>query len=526
MSAMASDATRGRRYEILSELGSGGMGRVWRARDVRLGREVALKRLLPSLAADPAAVERFLREARAAAAFSHPHAVHVYDVDRDEEGPFIAMELVAGGSLADRLRTRGALTLRESLTIVREVGEALSAAHAAGILHRDVKPANVLLDAQGHPRLSDFGLALFEGKGELTRSLVGTPEYMAPEQGADPSLVDARTDVFSLAATLYACLTGEPPRIVRESRIPEAVRPALLKALSLGREDRFASMAAFLAALESAGGARARRARLLFALKVAGALGAAASIVSVGLAVTAPLRARPSGPRSATFSAPSGRSTRLTPSSPRSTPSEPVLPSGGEVAAERRVEGAVEQLQVYKTVIDAGYALGFVVNKGEAPLEHASVQLRLLDEQGKLVVAATGYVAADRVEPGGRFPVRVLVKPWPKFAKAEATVDNGSAGYTRPSPKLEVTEKRLEKAQFSDWNVFARIRNADEVTASYPRATVVLYAADGKIIGVHDGYAAAKSLEPGAETTVSFQSDSFGTEAPARYELYLVASVY
>ncbi|HEY3452218.1 MAG TPA: protein kinase [Myxococcales bacterium] len=515
------DTKSARRYEVLSELGSGGMGRVWRARDSRLGREVALKRLLPSLSGDPAAAERFLREARAAAAFSHPHAVHVYDVDRDEEGPFIAMEYVAGGSLADRLRSKGPLSLRESLSILREVGEALSSAHAAGILHRDVKPANVLLDSQGHPRLTDFGLALFEGKGELTRSLVGTPEYMAPEQGADPSQVDARTDVFSLAATLYACLTGEPPRIVRESRIPEAVRPALLKALSQRREDRFASMEAFLAALESAGSTRARKAKLLFALKIAGALGAAASIVSVGLAVVGPLRDRPNSTRTSYFPV----RTPSPPPPPPSTPSAPVQPSGGEVAPAPRVEGVVEDLQVYKSLIDSGYALGFVVNKGEAPLEHARVELKLLDEQGKLVVGATGYVSADRVEPGGRFPIRVLINPWPKFAKAEAKVENGHAGFTRPSAKLEVVEKRLDKAQFSGWNVFARIRNADSVAASYPHVTSVLYAADGRIIGVYDGYGAAKSLEPGEETTVSYQSDSFGQADPARYDLYLFGAI-
>lgn len=503
-----------KRYEVQAELGSGGMGRVWRARDTRLNREVALKRLRPSLAGDGAAVERFLREARAAAAFSHPNAVHVYDVDQDEEGPFIAMEYVAGGSVADRLRTKGPLSLRDALSLVRAVGEALSAAHAAGILHRDVKPANVLLDAQGHPRLTDFGLALFEGKGELTRQLVGTPEYMAPEQSSDAARVDARTDVFSLAATLYACLTGEPPRIIRESRIPEAVRPALLKALSQRCEERFASMDAFLAALGSAGSARARKAKLLLALKFAGALGAAASVVSVGMAVFGPLRARPASSHGAS------RTSWSTASTP-SIPSRPLLPTSGAVAPEARVEGAVEQLQIYKSVIDAGYALGFVVNKGEAPLEHARVALKLLDEQGRLVVGATGYVSADHVEPGGRFPVRILIKPWPQFAKAEAAVENGHAGFSRPSAKLEVVEKKLTKAQFSGWDVFARIKNVDGVAASYPHLTVVLYDAAGRIIGVHDGYGAAKSLGPGEETTVSFQSDSFGTEAPAKFDMYL-----
>ena len=516
------ESTSARRYQILSELGSGGMGRVYKARDTRLGREVALKRLLPTLAGDPTAAERFLREARAAAAFSHPHAVHVYDVDRDEEGPFIAMEYVAGGSLADRLKSKGALPLRDALPIVRQVGQALSAAHAAGILHRDVKPANVLLDPQGSARLSDFGLALFEGRGELTRSLVGTPEYMAPEQGSDPTKVDARTDVYSLAATLYACLAGEAPRLVRESRIPEAVRPALLKALSEKREDRFASMDDFLRALDVAGSTRARRARLLFALKVAGALGAAASIVSVGVTVVEPALRRPRLSRPS----PAPVSIRVpTPTEPSEPASPPIPPSQGAVPAALRVEGVVEQLALHKTVIDAGYALGFVVNKGEAPLEHARVELKLLDEKGGLVAAATGYVAADRVEPGGKFPVSVLVKPWPKFAKAEARVENGSLGYSQPSARLEVVEKRLTAAQFGGFDLFAKVRNADAAPATFPHVTAVLYDAAGLIVGIRDGYGAARRLAPGEETTVSFQVDTFGHGAPAKYELYLYGRI-
>ncbi len=507
------DAPTPTRYQVLSEIGSGGMGRVFRARDLRLGREVALKRLLPSLASEAAATERFLREARAAAAFSHPFAVHVYDVDQDAEGPFIAFELVPGGSLADKLRG-GPLPARDALRLVRQVGGALSAAHAAGILHRDVKPSNVLLDAQGHPRLTDFGLALFEGRGELTRSLVGTPEYMAPEQAGEPGQVDARADQYALAATLYACLTGEAPRLIRESRIPEGLRPVLLKALSTDPAGRYPTMDSFLRALETAGGARTVRARRLFALKVVGALGAAGSLLSLGYTLFQP------GSGGRRPAARTSYSTFSTPERP-AVPSPPPKVASGVVARQPEVDGRFEQMQIHKSVVDSGYALGFVVNHGEAPLERPKVELRFLDADGGLVQAATGYCPADRVEPGGRFPVQVLLKPHPvRYAKVESQVVT-SPGYTRPSGALEVVEQKMEPDRFSGQQLFTKVKNVGAVAVSYPEVAAVVYDASGQLIGFGSGYLASKSLPPSQESTATVRITTYGTQPPARFEVYL-----
>jgi len=394
--------------------------------------------------------------------------------------------------------------------IVRQVGEALGAAHAAGILHRDVKPSNVLLDEHDMPRLSDFGLALFEGKGELTRSLVGTPEYMAPEQAKDGSKIDARADIFSLAATLYACLTGDAPRVVRESRIPAPLRPALLKALSPRPEDRFATMDAFLRALDSAGGTRARRARVLLALKLVGAAGAAASVISVGFALLKP--ATEIRPR-----------TTFVSSKPRSDIGKPAIAPpvvAGEVAPTPRIEAGIEQVSIHKTVIDVGYALGFVVNHGATPFERPQARIKFFDDKGTLVLDASGFVAADRLEPGSRFPVKVLLKPHPKYARFEASVEASPVSYTQPSARLEVVEKRLERDRFSGWLLFVKVRNADKVTASFSRISAVLFDPHEEIIGVDEGFAAAQKLAPGEASTAALHVDAYGLE-PARFEIYL-----
>jgi hypothetical protein len=497
------------RYQVLSEIGAGGMGRVWRAKDLRLSREVALKRLLPSLASDAVAVERFLREARIAAALSHPNAVHVYDVDQDEQGPFIAMELVRGQSLGELLKSKGALSPRDAVRMVRQVGEALAAAHAAGILHRDVKPSNVLVDEQGIPRLTDFGIALFEGKGELTRSLVGTPEYMAPEQTVAGGKVDARADVYALAATLYACLTGEAPRMIRESRIPQALRPAMLKALAQSSDERFNSVDAFLKALEAATGARAQKARMLYRLKWIGAAGAVASVVSVLVALSR-------------FAPHHESTSRVTFPEPRVlTPATPPPIANGEVVAKPPVVAAFERVQVLPDRAGAGYALGFIENKGETPLEHAHIEMKFFDDKGALVLGATGFASADRIEPGARFPASVLLKPFPAFARYEASVNGEQYGYTEPSVKLEVLEKKLEPARFSGYELFAKVRNADTVAASYPRVTAVLFDSKDRIVGIHDGYLAAHSLAPGEASTASTQVMTLSDEAPARFELFL-----
>ncbi|MGW1881782.1 serine/threonine-protein kinase [Streptomyces sp. NPDC001970] len=205
------------RFELIERLGSGGMGTVWRARDTVLHREVALKAVRSDAGASGAVRERVLREARALARLSHPHVVTIHQiVDADPEPhPWIVMELVPGVSLQDRL-DRGPLSPAEAARIGRQVLSALSAAHAAGIQHRDVKPANVLLRPDGSAVLTDFGIAALEGSTSLTvpGELIGSPEYIAPERvrGRDAATSPlGASDLWSLGLVLYVCVEGVSP---------------------------------------------------------------------------------------------------------------------------------------------------------------------------------------------------------------------------------------------------------------------------------------------------------------------------
>jgi serine/threonine protein kinase/tetratricopeptide (TPR) repeat protein len=210
-------------YRILDKIGEGGMGAVYRAVDLTLHREVALKFLPAELASDPTAQQRLLKEARAASRLNHPNIATVYEVGEANGTPFIAMELVQGESLKQALQ-RGALTRAQLLDLARQIAEGLNEAHQAGVLHRDIKPGNVMLDAKGRAKILDFGLAMFAGKGRtpgeaaetfITRTATqwstgGTVPYMSPEQlRGDPT--DARSDIFSFGVLLYECLTGRLP---------------------------------------------------------------------------------------------------------------------------------------------------------------------------------------------------------------------------------------------------------------------------------------------------------------------------
>ncbi|GAB2728732.1 serine/threonine-protein kinase [Streptomyces bullii] len=199
------------RFELIERLGSGGMGTVWRARDTVLHREVALKAVRPDAEASDAVRERVMREARALARLSDPHVVTVHQIIEADPHPWIVMELVPGVSLQRRL-TDGPLTPVEAARLGRQVLAALRAAHAAGIQHRDVKPANVLLRPDGTAVLTDFGIAALQGATALTVTgeLVGSPEYMAPERirGHDD---DPASDLWSLGLVLYVCVEGVSP---------------------------------------------------------------------------------------------------------------------------------------------------------------------------------------------------------------------------------------------------------------------------------------------------------------------------
>src|SRR5262249_2737680 len=210
-------------YELLSPLGKGGMGEVYRAKDTRLDRTVAIKVLPQDLSSNPQLRQRFEREARAVSALSHAHICVLYDVGQQNGIDYLVMEYIEGQSLADRL-TKGPLPLDQALGYAVQIADALDKAHRAGIIHRDLKPANIMLTKSG-AKLLDFGLAklrvndpevVFSAESNLPTeqisitgegTIVGTFQYMAPEQ-VEAAAVDARTDIFAFGAVLYEMITG------------------------------------------------------------------------------------------------------------------------------------------------------------------------------------------------------------------------------------------------------------------------------------------------------------------------------
>ena len=272
-----SAGTRFRRYEVTAPLGVGGMGEVYLARDVELDRTVALKVLREGPDADGARNRRFIQEARAAISLNHPNIAHVYDAGEESGVRFLAMEYVEGETLRSRT-SRGRLTLAESIDIATQIASALASAHALGIIHRDVKPENVMLRPDGYVKVLDFGLAklTFAGTEDVTAprvlytepgTILGTTQYMSPEQLRSGS-VDARSDIFSLGVVLYEMISGSRPfnasspseviaAILTEDPAPlDAVLPpgicaVVMKALAKDPDDRFASARDLVAALKN-----------------------------------------------------------------------------------------------------------------------------------------------------------------------------------------------------------------------------------------------------------------------------------
>ena len=266
----------GGRYRLIELLGEGGMATVFRATDTGLGRDVALKLLRPEYLRDPDFSSRFRQEAQAAASLGHPNVVHVYDYGEDTTGPFIVMELVDGEDLATILRRSGALSPRQVARIGSGVARALAAAHANGLIHRDVKPANVLIGTDGRVKVVDFGIARAIAEAQLTLpgTTLGSVHYFSPEQArGEPAT--AASDLYSLGIVLYEMLVGSRPfegdsaasvalaRLTGPIPDPMAVRPSLppdlaaitRKALAVDPRDRFVSAGVMADALDQALGA-------------------------------------------------------------------------------------------------------------------------------------------------------------------------------------------------------------------------------------------------------------------------------
>lgn len=261
-------------FEILSEIGRGGMGTVYLARDVSLDREVALKVLSPSLTQDEVMVERFVREARAQARMAHPNITHIYFIGEEHDCHFFAMELVHGKTLAEVLDKEGPPPWEKVLEYAVQAARGLVAAHKEGIVHHDVKPSNLMLTEDGTIKIADFGLARrIERDSRITGTgvITGTPAYMSPEQGRCLN-TDHRSDIYSLGATIFHLIAGRPPfeadssvativehvtkRTPRLSDVahgvPRRVSNLVARCLEKEPEHRFQSYEELIAALEDA----------------------------------------------------------------------------------------------------------------------------------------------------------------------------------------------------------------------------------------------------------------------------------
>jgi serine/threonine protein kinase len=271
-------------YRVLDQIATGGMGQVYKAQHKRMERTVALKVLKENLLESPQAVERFQREVRAAARLDHPNIVAAYDAGEVDGTHYLVLQLVDGTNLKNLVRDHGPLPLPKALDYLVQAALALEYAHAQGVVHRDIKPANLLVDRKGLVKVLDMGLARMEdelrddhqsGPGRLTVSnqMLGTADYMAPEQAEDTLTADARSDQYALACTLYYLLVGKPPypgdtvsqtiaqhvqgpvpslRAAR-AEVPEPIDAIVRRMFAKRPEDRFASMTELIEALSEAG---------------------------------------------------------------------------------------------------------------------------------------------------------------------------------------------------------------------------------------------------------------------------------
>jgi serine/threonine protein kinase/Tfp pilus assembly protein PilF len=262
-------------YEIEGLLGEGGMGVVYKARQLSLDRSVALKILPPTLSADASYVKRFQREARAVAQLHHPNIVQIHDIAEEEGLHFFSMEYMEGKTLDELLKEKGRLEPGEAIRIISQAAQGIQHAHKGGIIHRDIKPSNIILDELGNVRVMDFGLArMTEERSKLTQSgtLMGTLDYMSPEQCRGEEL-DESTDIYSLGVVLYEMLTGEPPfeapneaalinKVINEEApeasninpdVPQALSRIASRAMAKNKNDRYGVVSEFLENIQGLG---------------------------------------------------------------------------------------------------------------------------------------------------------------------------------------------------------------------------------------------------------------------------------
>ena len=430
----------GGRYRLISRLGSGGMADVWLADDEMLDRKVALKFLHERFAQDAQFVERFRREAQAAAGLQHPNIVGVFDRAETEGRHWIAMEYVEGASLAD-LIARG-LSVGEAVEIVRQILVGVRYAHARGIIHRDLKPQNVLVDEEGRARVADFGIAR-AGVSEITAtgSVLGTAQYLSPEQ-AQGLEVTAASDLYSVGVILYEALTGRVPfeadspvavalkQVSEQPRRPSEVNPrvplaldgVVLRALAKDPQNRYASADEFLRALETAeidpGGSGLGQTAAWEAVGAGAAAGAAAGALAAA------------GP-------PTGEETALAPG------------DGGWWTRRRKIAAAV-----IAALLIIGGAVAFALTRGTEQVTVPAVTGKPLSE-AQVTLEGRGFDVAERNQPSCQ-PQDTVIEQDPLAA---TKADKGSTVVLTVSQGVSITIPTVRNLSQADAR--KKLENAD-----------------------------------------------------------------
>jgi branched-chain amino acid transport system substrate-binding protein len=402
-------------YQITAPLGEGGMAAVYKAYHPAMDRYVALKVLPRHFASDPQFVTRFQQEARVLAQLQHPHILPVFDFGEADGYTYIVMPFVKSGTLTDLLKGQS-LSLPQIRTLVAQIGGALEYAHARGLIHRDVKPSNVLIDETGNCLLTDFGLAkIMEGSIHLTTSgaVMGTPAYMSPEQGLGQK-IDKRSDIYALGVILYEMATGRtpytaetpmavvikhindplpPPHTIKPD-LPDALERVILKSLAKNPDDRFASAGEMVRAIQAA-------------IPETTIAAAPATEAALPAAPPAPApRTEPLAPETVRAAPPEGRTEQAAPAGPAAA--ETVKPVAPPVAAPTRVAPAPKPLWQAVLITALGAILGVLL-----ALPFAAGFLPLGSAIGGAVVGLSVGLAWRRVEPPvSRGRVLALVGLW------------------------------------------------------------------------------------------------------------------
>jgi len=448
-------------YEIVQVLGRGGMGVVYKGRDAALDRWVAVKTLLPSMVSDTEAHERFLREARSAAALSHPNLTQIYSIGEDSGTPYFAMEFIEGQTLAQKIERDGRLKPSEAVRLMRQVALGLQEAQRFQLIHRDIKPANLILTADGTVKITDFGLAKrAQGPASMqltaTGQAIGSPLYMSPEQ-ARGAEVDHRSDLYSLGATLFHLLAGRPPfqaaspmdvvmkHLQEPAPSPRTFAPevsyplaGLVQRLLRKRpEDRFPNYRTFLDELERVeaverGGSTVqqpvpvwvRERRGASWASIAGLLALCSAIGIIGFRALS--GARDSGiPEESGSGGFSGAAEQAAGSPARPTPDRgatglqvDISGQGGGRTAGARLR--VTDLQQAPVLPDGMRVFGLVRNDGSRPAGSARVQVRAYDDAGNLLATESTVPERSPIEGGGAAGFEVTFQDASRVARVEA----------------------------------------------------------------------------------------------------------